>query len=60
MICKICNVFFPTCFERIKKHIVGPKHGQNLIKYQYNNVMQHQSKFFEHLFHSIYAYSSYK
>jgi hypothetical protein len=36
------------------------KNGQNLQKYQFNNVLQHGCKFFEHLFHSIYACSSYK
>jgi hypothetical protein len=58
MICKICNVFVPTCFESIEKHITRPKHGQNLLKLQSNTMMQHAygSKFFEHLFHSTYAY----
>ncbi len=51
MICKICNVFVPTCFESIEKHITEPKHGPYVLKHQFNNVMQHGSKFFDHLFH---------
>jgi hypothetical protein len=38
MIYKKNYVFIPTCFERIKKHIARPKHGQNLLKHQSNNV----------------------
>jgi hypothetical protein len=28
-ICKIYNVYVPTCFKRIEERIARPKHGQN-------------------------------
>jgi hypothetical protein len=50
MICKIFNIFVPTCFENIEKHITKLKHGAYVLKHQSNNVMLHGSKWFNRLF----------
>jgi hypothetical protein len=40
MICKTHNVYLPTCFEKIEKHVAKPKHAQNLQKQKLDNVVQ--------------------
>jgi hypothetical protein len=56
MVCKICDIFVPTCFERIEKHLAGPKHVQNFRKQQLDNVVQKTCKFYCIFFHNAHDY----